>query len=203
MTKEDTFNFLLRAAIPEIEDFNKLPEDLQWEPRERRRKEQEPGYFSKKLIWECVYRAHRDVLTGRKFVKNYAKSAAQKLYSEIINPQNTKELSSEELIDYIVSAGYGIGPTQKLVNMTLKYMFLLQLFGKLKGYSIKEEDCDCPLDSIILESLGMGDAKWTKDFEASDGKTKKSYKEIQEKIKELQGSKSKLSYDFEHWKPYK
>ena len=35
-------------------------------------------------------------------------------------------------------------------------------------FNINENDCDCPLDSKILERLGRNDNKWTKDFKIND-----------------------------------
>ncbi len=208
MDINDTYDFLLRAAIPEIVEPEKLPKDLRWEKGQRKKKEKD--YSSKKLVWECISRAHRDVLTGRNNIRDYSSKKedginriALELYVRITKPVNSEPLSSSVLIKHFVEEKrYRIGPVQKLVNMTLKYMFLLQLFKKLDKYNISEDDCDCPLDSIILNSLGMDEIKWTKDFISDDIDGYQNYRNIQNKIKVIQGNKSKLSYDFENWKPF-
>ncbi len=202
MEIKDTFDFLLRAAIPEITENNKLPEELRLENGKKKVED----YASKKMVWECIYRAHRDVLTGRKNVSDYAAGGvlnpiALELYGMIINKAEDEELSSSALINDLLKEKRRIGPVQKLVNMTLKYMFLLQLFGKLKRYNIREEKCDCPLDSIILGSLGMGNVKWTMDFKIDDDKYE-TYDNIQDKIAKRQGNESKLLYDFKNWKSF-
>ena len=132
MKKEDTYDFLLRAAIPSIDDSKRLPEEL----RRERGKKKENGI---NVIALFLYTTITDYLG---------------------------ELSSEYLINELLNKyeDSGIGVIQKLVNMTLKYMLILQLFDRLDGYIIAESSCDCPLDSRISDSLGMSDLKWTKDF---------------------------------------
>lgn len=207
MKKEDTYAFLIRAAIPEITEKKKLPEDLRWKKDKGKKEEieKEKEYKSNKLIWECIYRAHRDVLSGRDNVRDYSKiidkdtglnSFALELYGIITSPEREVPMSSDALINKLLDFNGRIGSVQKLVNMTLKYMFILQLYGILEGYDIEETNCHCPLDSRILESLGMSDFKWTSDFktkDCDDGYAK--YKEIQKSFKE----KSGLAYDFEMW----
>ena len=194
MKKESAYDFLLRMAIPAVA----FPAEL--------KKEGNKTDYSNKVVWECISRAHRDVLAGRKNVRDYSSNrenglnkVAKELYFQIT--ENKGRISSEKLIAHFVNEkGYRIGTTQKLVNMTLKYMFLLQLFGKLEGYSIKEDDCDCPLDSRILDSIGEGDRKWTNDFKKNDNDDSyKVYSNIQNKIKDKQAAGSKLLYDFEKW----
>jgi len=212
MKKEDIYDFLLRAAIPCIDEAKRLPEDLQWKRGKKEEKQSEDGYLSKKLVWECIARAHRDVLTGRKNVEEKYSSKKNEdginvialfLYNVII--KNPDKLSSKYLIDRLMNEceDCGIGVIQKLVNMTLKYMFILQLFDKLDGYIIAESSCDCPLDSRILDSLGMSDLKWTKDFNASNRKeSKKNYDIIQGEIAKRQKGQSKLAYDFANWQSF-
>ena len=203
---------MLRVTIPEITENKKLPEDLRWKRGKKSEKIIEDGYSSKKLIWECISRAHRDVLSGRKNVEDYSSdinadginNIALELYNKINENKKNKNLSSERLIEYLVlEKNHRIGPVQKLVNMTLKYMFLLQLFEKLEGYKINENDCDCPLDSRIMDKLGMEDIKWTKDFginEKIEGYQK--YRTIQQEIQNKQGKKSRLLYDFDNWQQF-
>lgn len=209
MEKEDTYDFLLRSLIPRIEEKTKLPDNLRWKRGKKKEKEDETEYASKKLVWECIHKAHRDVLTGRRNVEDYIKlserglnSEALELYGLITN--KTVRITSYDLIKGLMGdRKHRIGPTQKLVNMTLKYMFIMQLYGVLNVYNINEEDCDCPLDSIVLGSLGREGCKWTKDF--ANNKTENGYEvytTIQREISEIQSGKSKLSYDFEKWQSW-
>ena len=128
------------------------------------------------------------------------------LYSEITNySDDSDKMSSEYLIIRLMNEyeDCGIGVIQKLVNMTLKYMFILQVFDKLDGYTIEESSCDCPLDSRIMDSLGKSDLKWTKDFNASNRKeSKKNYDNIQGEIAKRQKGQSKLAYDFANWQSF-
>ncbi len=213
MNKDDVYDFLLRATVPEILEANRLPLELRWEKGRKKEKEKEEGYSTRKLVWECISRAHRDVLSGRKNVTCYSNEKdgeinkiALSLYGYITNPTPDIPISSEALINKLVLKDkvIGIGVAQKLVNMTLKYMFIMQMFGKLKEYNINENDCDCPLDSRILSSLGFEYNKWTNDFITEDNSNSCDiYNKIQKKIDEKQGNnKSRLSYDFDYWQHF-
>ena len=118
MDINDTYDFLLRAAIPEIAEPEKLPKDLRWEKGQRKKKEKEKDYSSKKLVWECISRAHRDVLTGRNNIRDYSlkkddgiNRIALELYVRITKPVNSEPLSSSVLIKHFVEEKrYRIGP---------------------------------------------------------------------------------------------
>lgn len=211
MTISDTYDFLLRASIPRVTERTKLPEDLRWTNGHKIEKESEPEYSDKKLIWECICRAHRDVLSGRDNVTDYSSNTdsgfnkvSLELYYAITRADKRINPKSRDLIEHLLPCNNGhIGSTQKLVNMALKYMYLMQLFGKLSDFNINENDCDCPLDSIILERLGRNNNKWTKDFKINDGDDGYSiYVEIQNQIQRERGEKSRLSYDFENWQSF-
>ena len=197
MRKEDTYPFLLRVAIPEVRERRKLPT-----------RASEPN-----LIWDAIYRAHRDVLTGRQYVAEYSKErgpyggqpgkgvnrVAEDLYNMVI------ELNSGELI---TSAGaiaqlskrfpnVKLGAIQKLVNMSLKYLVILQTFGLIGAY-VDEAKCDCPIDSVILAKLAkshpeFAGIKWT-SIEAPE-----VYERIQQAIDHEPGIRTRLMYDFKNW----
>lgn len=210
ITIEDTYAFLLRSTVPEITDKKKLPKDLQWKnTHDKEMKKRDSDYHMKKLVWECISRAHRDVLSGRKNVVDYSQKGnndlnpwTMKLYEAIVGTGKVEKLSSKNLIDQLLGESEkGIGPIQKLVNMTLKYMFLMNLYGFLRGYYVDPKDCDCPLDSRILISLHMPQKQWTRDFvndEATDQNRRRVYEGIQELISE-KCKNSKLAYDFDNW----
>lgn len=208
ITAETMIPFLIRTAIPCVQEKNKLPEE-NMTARDH-------------LIWDAVYRAHRDVLTGRKHVASYSKETieieepqagnqrivnhlALKLY-QTIKGNNDEALSSERLLQALGQAfsHIGLGPKQKLVNMTLKYLVILQAFGYI-DCKICIAECDCPLDSIILERL-KEDApyadydkkiRWTQLGTQEDDKT--TYQKIQNAISEIVQPFPKLKYDFKNW----
>ena len=193
-------DFLVRAAIPQVSDEDRLPCRKNVNGREN-------VIERSNLLWDAIYRAHRDVLTGRKNVVDYSKqktskkgeevagvnSVAQALYFKIKSATESEQLSSKKLIEFLVNEfkdDVPFGAIQKLVNMTLKYLFILQELGYLRTYGIpdiKEDDCDCPLDRIILNSIGHPETKWT----CID---KDQYNKIQNEIK-----KPGLKYDFENY----
>ena len=187
MRKEDMFDFLLRAAIPANKE-NSYPSNAKNK--------------NERLAWDCIKRANRDVLTGRFWMVSYitkSKKIEKSLYDTIVSTAN-KGLKSEELIKQLSDEYKGVefGALQKLVNMTLKYLFILQLFGKLetKEFTIDEDDCDCPLDSNILSTIkGYNNIRWTKDLDWD------IYKKIQNAISD-KNSGARLKYDFDKWQSF-
>lgn len=146
MNNELMEKFLLKVAIPEVKKgFDRL--------------------------WDAVSRAHRDVLTGRFYLTNYCSKLDEKginkvakyLY-EIMN-ESKEPLSSRSLI-LILQKKFGdveIGAIQKLVNMTLKYVLLLNKYDKDFGVCVDSINCDCPLDSVILNQIPKyRDLRWTR-----------------------------------------
>ena len=55
MEQSEMYIFLIRTAIPRVDPHN-LPK----------------GLNESNWIWDAVYRAHRDVLTGRSYVTEYS-----------------------------------------------------------------------------------------------------------------------------------
>ena len=60
------------------------------------------------------------------------------------------------------------------------------------------KNADCPIDSIILESLGSSGLKWSK-LGTDDANSVDEYKEVQNLISEQNPGKCKLYYDFAEW----
>lgn len=198
--------FLLRTAIPKVTERKNIPDCIEGESD---------------LLWDCIWRAHRDVLAGYRFVdekfyrafadrggKKRVNKIAEQLYTSIQEQrENEKSLSSMGLIEelykdyrYLDQAkdpakekATVFGAIQKLVNMTLKYMLILQSFGvqdnSLSG--IKLGGCDCPLDSTILGFLGESDVKWTQLKEGD-------YRTIEEGIPEDK-EWGRIAYDLRNW----
>lgn len=237
LQKEATFSFLLRAAIPEVTDKKYIPQNEKFAKyfTDSSNESKKPKRTSN-LIWDAIWRAHRDVLTGFRFKDSefYAgvkddfdkeiNSIALSLFGLIVDKKN-QPLKSQDLIDIL----YDIFPepkipeekesiesgkkdamhnatrfeaTQKLVNMTLKYLLILKTYGRLpekSGVEIRIEDCDCPIDSIIIESLSkskenkqFSNYKWT-------SLTKSQYAEIQRSIEEEPDMSERIMYDFKNW----
>ena len=119
--------------------------------------------------------------------------------------QEKDALSGRKLINKLLSDdnNINVGLIQKLVNMTIKYLFIIDLFGDLGNVVFDAaftDECDCPLDSRILERISCKVKKkytaWTKMDDSNE------YKEVQNIIKdevEKQSEKRNLEYDFYYW----
>ena len=190
ISNESIIAFLIRAAIPEVNDKSKLPEKGNLKTED-------------KLIWEAIYRAHRDVLTGRGNVTEYSskKESPDSLNQICLALYNCvkcgEELSSSKLVSLLrkTFTDVPMGQIQKLVNMTLKYLLILSRFH-LISLVIDESKCDCPLDSVILERL-KEKTKWTRLEDEEE------YNRLQEKAKRNSSDKVALEYDFINWQDLK
>lgn len=231
MKEEDAFAFLVKVAIPEVtdqscipdnEDLSKYFQKLPKKPRERNIKRRSHR------IWDAIWRAHRDVLTGFRF-KDGRFYANRRLES---GPDSNEQInaialtlfelivSSDQLLEsrnliYELYKCYNepegvhneaeaslnattFGAIQKLVNMTLKYLVILQTFEKLEK-CVDETKCDCPIDSIILGELAnnhpeLSNVRWTNIRDFSE------YDKIQSAIdQELRMEAPRLMYDFKNW----
>ena len=130
----------------------------------------------KDRLWDAIRKAHRDVMTGARTgnIPIYSEKNRDKnektleyLYQQIHKEQGS--LSSGLLIEKLQKNDGAIefAAIQKLVNMTLKYLIILnECEGTASVFDICEEKCDCPIDSIILERLnkinGNKHECWTK-----------------------------------------
>lgn len=155
---------------------------------------------------DAIWRAHRDVLTGRKNVTSYSNQVAEfdkgilnDLYDMCSNTECS--LQSENLIEELSNTykdnSVTYGAIQKLVNMTLKYLIILK---ELEGATVPDVErtaCDCPLDSQILGSINKHrNVHWTKIND------KETYNKIQQCILDQLNQDTpfgKLTYDFYHW----
>lgn len=161
------------------------------------------------VIYQCVERAYRDMMIGARYCFSGEKETCCRKFIEILN-KNHYEFSREMIEETAALFGneevirkdnkyvtrYGL--SQKLVNMTYKYLFV---FYDYIDKEIDFSDCDCPLDSIILEKTLNSDAKWTKI-------TKEKYVFYQEKISDLLRQTElddeikdigNLAFDFLNW----
>ena len=159
------------------------------------------AWGDKEKLLDIVLRgANRDTMTGARFKKDkYADNKdfyIKELKKTILEG---KKLSSIEIIKALDSKkkGANIGSIQKLVNMTLKYLYVLQVYGV--DFGIDPSGCDCPLDSIILNELDKKTkkhhTKWTKIESLED------YESIQMDIAEQpESAGSNLFYDFYYYR---
>ncbi len=162
---------------------------------------------------DAVWQAHRDTLAGRFQLKHYAAISAEKainpvtmdLYDHLTAHKSTDELTSSALIEFLKNTEYGkeveYAALLKLVNMTLKYLYILQfikaddeVLNKLPHINLA--NCDCPLDSNIIKTL----SKKSKAISWTRIKDEAQYNAIQEEIREKCldrfDTDSALVYDF-------
>lgn len=164
-----------------------------------------------KLLDLIIDRAHRDVMVGARYkVNNYCiwycehNGDYKSKLKELIK-RDVKALSGRKLINELLSGdkNINVGLIQKLVNMTVKYLYVLDSFGYLGyvGFNVTfSDECDCPLDSRILERIsGKVNKKYTAWTKMNDIK---EYEEVQSIIKDevvKQSGKRNLEYDFYYW----
>ena len=167
----------------------------------------------KDRLWDAIRKAHRDVMTGAR-TRNISKYAEKNkdgkdetleyLYQEILNAK--EPLSSSFLIQKLQKndGTLEFAAIQKLVNMTLKYLIILnECEGTASVFDICEEKCDCPIDSIILERLnkinGNKHECWTKIEEPE-------YIKVQDEIRAYlreeypQDTRGNIWFEFLMWK---
>ena len=195
MEQKEMYLFLIRTAIPRVDPHN-LPK----------------GLNESNWIWDAVYRAHRDVLTGRSYVTEYSACTEQFKVGKMNRKVNTVALELYELVEKNRESGallsskslleemqksmkckeIPFGQLQKLVNMTLKYLVILQTFDQI-DLVVDTGACDCPIDSIIINKLGLEEKyRWTR-------LKKSEYNELQICVQNKVPTESKLKYDFAVW----
>lgn len=208
LNESDFYRFLLRTALPKAKA--KLPKDMK------------DGNLVWDAVWRahCDVVQARGYVKGYSSYgkepwvsqnKHEANIVPARLYELLTTWSEDEEpLSSRVLIDQLqkpfewrgenvdLNAPELFGPIQKLVNMTLKYLVMLRTFhvvdetlNNLPGISL--DQCDCPLDSAILDSLGgdFGELRWTRI-------TREEYKAAQEKIAAIANG-PRLAYDLKVW----
>lgn len=157
------------------------------------------------IVLECIKKAYRDMLTGGRFVRA---SLDEKQIILILKLLKEKDfVFSRKDIEYVASLlntnspfiEYGnrkastFGLAQKVINMTYKYFYVVHsLIPEL--FNINYSLCDCPIDSVVLNSINYYVVPWTR-------LSKEQYLNIQAIIenKSLQSGCNKLEYDFLVW----
>lgn len=157
---------------------------------------------SEELISVVVNRADRDAMSGGRFNDVYPDYHGdyKESLKELIS-LNKDHLSSKTLISMMcrdLHEGVTVGLIQKLVNMSMKYLYAVDIYGYASCFGIKiyVEECDCPLDSIILGKLSAKTGKsytpWTKIASVEE------YEDVQNDIRQYVKA-SNLEFDFKYW----
>lgn len=175
MDNKIVYKFCLESLLPGILNA--------WEDKE-------------KMVDIVLRRANRDTMAGARFkYDGYAENKDFYIGELKKTILDGKKLASIELIEELDRAkkGANVGSIQKLVNMTLKYLYVIQVYEF--DFEIDPALCDCPLDSIILNELDKKTkkhhTKWTKIESLED------YESIQKDIAEQpESAGSNLFYDF-------
>lgn len=197
MNIEMTYPFMIRCAIPVVERKS-CPSSL-------------PD--ASNLLWDSIFRAHRDVLDGRFYLPVYCSTmvngnpkrqrgeyyqingVAVALYN--ILSETTERIFPRDIINRFHTedfVGIEFGAIQKLVNMAFKYLYILKLYSvneeSINNLVFSLEDCDCPLDSRILQCIeACRDVSWTQIDSAT-------YRRVQEEIDRISEGEPRLMYDF-------
>ena len=160
------------------------------------------------VISKCINLAYNDMLTaGRYYIKTDMVSTCNS-FKTLLEERHYE--FSQKLLDNSIylfgekeEIGVGnkyvtrYGLTQKLVNMTFKYLYV---FNDYTGKEIDFSVCDCPLDSIILNELSS-DYVWSK---LSKEEYAKCQKTISEELKSQPLDRElsqigNLAFDFINW----
>lgn len=114
------------------------------------------------VIYRCIGKAYDDMIVGgrrflnkgtkKKFCKDFKSKLEEKGFQFSRNLiGETEDLFKENQAlkpDYAKASTYGLA--QKVVNMSFKYFYI---FDSYLNVNIDYTNCDCPLDSTILDRL--------------------------------------------------
>ena len=171
-------------------------------------------------VRDAVWRAHRDVITGRFYLPQYCSckdsngdnQVAVFLEKEISKlSKDGAKITSAVLIKSIMRKFPKVefGAIQKLVNMSLKYILLIEDYWHCDNltpendfYNYRVCECDCPVDSVILGKLKKDygityDFTWTK-------MTLDQYDKVQKDIRRIlsegyEDENDNVWFDFLKW----
>lgn len=168
---------------------------------------------TKNVIDCCVNLAYRDMLSAGKYylkhIENYDSKKVLERFKEVL--ENEKYIYSRRIL-HEVKLFFGekelignrnkyitrLGISQKLINMTFKYFYCFNEY--LSELKIDYSKCECPIDSIILSSLGSKNS-WSK-------LSIEEYENIQKQITDILLKKElsvelrnigNMAYDFLIW----
>ena len=170
---------------------------------------------SETVLSKCIELAYKDMMTAGRFYSTLFKSTKEEICSE------TKQIiagngfvfsrnlicevsllfSDNEVIgaDNKYATRYGLA--QKLVNMIFKYLYVFSDCIFTEHEILDFSNCDCPLDSIILNTADVHNFVWSKA-------TPEQYENCQKEILSLLKTQSldselakigNLAFDFLNW----
>lgn len=174
------------------------------------------------VLNKCINLAYRDMFTAGRFYSSnfkYSKNEICEETKKIIINENfnfsisliekvSKLFSDNEIIKNNKSYVTRFGLSQKLVNMSFKYFFIFSDYIVNDNIKIDFSKCDCPLDSIILNSVSVKKFNHLEKNILWSKITKKDYISTQQTISELLKqyqlndelkSIGNLAYDFLNW----
>ena len=140
-------------------------------------------------------------------VMELSKETVRKYINDIFADKELKPNPVETILS-ICNDDYDFtfGNAQKLVNMTAKYMFISTFMAE--DSRRRFENCDCPMDSIILGVVRRlkPDVSWKPDYSWSKMISENAsipdvYIEFQEAVKSLADAEGLLpiEFDYKYW----
>lgn len=173
------------------------------------------------VIRGCIDKAYGDMMDAGRYVKIENKDdKCEKVY-ELLEEhkycfsmkliEETKSIFGKEVIFFKGRNATAFGLSQKLINMTFKYLYC---FWDFIGLGIDFTKCDCPVDSIILNGIpanklpGKSSFAWSRLDEQQYENVQKAIDEIvQESLNQskfetpigLPACSPRLLYDFHAW----
>lgn len=168
------------------------------------------------VIKGCIREAYDDMMSvGRFFEIGDKKSNCEKIHSLLKDNEyhysrelirNIKAIFGEEKIynkkkSYVTSFGL----SQKVVNMTYKYLYCFRDFTRL---DIDFTQCDCPIDSVVLDDMEKRNLLKEKRTSYVWSKLDENqYQDIQDALngisldtpEELSSCSPRMRYDFKVW----
>lgn len=117
----------------------------------------------------CVNKAYGDMMSGGRYLEIDNKETRQAeiykklddsgwqfdraLISDVTNcfADRVKDHDNGTIVTAVGKTGTAFGLSQKVVNMTFKYLYAFNKY--INDIKIDFTNCDCPIDSVVLEKL--------------------------------------------------
>ncbi len=155
------------------------------------------------IIDKCVDAAHRDTLTGGRFMDKYPNKnadgenvAVAELKSIIKKKGKDVSLTTDYLLE-AMKADIEFGAKQKIINMTLKYVVCVNTILQT-DIKINIDKCDCPIDSNIIKAIDeKRGTKYAKTYKWTR-LTKDEYDKLQDEIDRIDEG-NRMCFDFLNW----
>lgn len=160
----------------------------------------------KKLAIDRAYRdfcrtirKDEDCINAGMDLDNCRKSATEVITVALSSDMSNYDTWHETICNKLKELGYTYGQAQKWVNMTLKYLLVLDY--EIDNTIINQ--LHIPIDSIIIEKAQKKDLidKETigKDFSWSKINNYSDYKKIQENLRSKLGNQTPIEWEFQAW----